>query len=236
MGSMPMGNLSFCATIERLPEADGDRQTLYINAVNNCLDRDIDTQLRVVCSEGIRADRDVIDVSLESEKYEVIPLEIDLCGKKGGQIKIFWTYDGSEYFDVYEIGCFEPEIGLKIEEKEIVCTVCNPTDEVLTGELHLALPFEMWGNIIPPENGLGSANKDTFFVELKAKERREIRIPYNVNRDFMTSFWAAVKLGINGRIYFAFDKKQGMRHNIWAHEFFSEIIKDNGSIKKILEM
>ncbi len=236
MGSMPMGNLSFCATIERLPDSASDRKTLYINAVNNCRDRVQNTKISVVCSEGIRADRKEIDISLEGGKYEIIPLEIDLCGKKEGQVKIFWSLDEGSFFDVYEIGCFEPEISLKIEEKEIVCSLRNPTDEILTGEMHLAVPFEMWGNIIPRENGFGRLYKDSFFIELQGKQHREIRIPYEVKCDFIGAFWAAAKLAVNGRIYFAFDKKQGMRHNIWAHEFFGEIIKDNGSIKKILEM
>ncbi len=236
MGSMPMGNLSFCATIERLPRTDSDRETLYINAVNNCLDRDIGTTIKVVCSEGIRADKCEIAVSLEREAHEIIPIEIDLTDKKEGQVKIFWSIDGNEYFDVYEIGCFEPEISLTIENKEIVCSVYNPTDEILTGELHIAVPFEMWGALIPAENSLGRLENDTFFIELQGRSGREIRIPYEVSQELMTSFWAAAKLGINGRIYFAFDKMQGMRHNIWAHEFFSEIINDNGSIKKILEM
>ena len=67
-------------------------------------------------------------------------------------------------------------------------------------------------------------------------EEKEVRIPYTMSDDFITSFWVAAKLTCNGRIYFAFDSVKGERHNVWAHEFFSKIIEDNGSIKKILEM
>lgn len=236
MGSMPMGNLAFCATVERLPRTDSGKEELFINAVNNSLDKSIDTEIKVVCSEGIKADKDIIKVSLEKEAFQRIPLDITLGNVKEGQVKIFYTVDGIEYYDVYEIGYFEPELSVKIEEDKIVCKVFNPTKEILTGQLHIASPFETWGNIIPEENRFGDISPDTHFVELCPLEEKVIEVPYTMKNDFFTSFWVAVKLGVNGRIYFAFDKKQGMRHNVWAHEFFSEIIKDNGSIKKILEM
>lgn len=236
MGSMPMGNLIFCATVERLPRTESGRERLFINAVNNSLDKSISAEIKVVCSEGIRADKDIINVCLEKEGFERIPLDITLENVKEGQVKIFYTVDGTEFFDVYEIGYFEPEVSVKIEEDKIVCRVFNPTKEILTGQLHIASPFETWGVIIPEENCFGEIAADTHFVELSPFEEKIIEIPFTMKKDFFTSFFVAVKLAVNGRIYFAFDKKQGIRHNVWAHEFFSEIINDNGSIGKILEM
>jgi len=237
MGSAPMGNLTFCATIEKLPRTGKNHETLYINTVNNSLCEDISTEIRVVCSEGITADKYSITADTEKGGYRKIPLEITLPEEKSeGQIKIFYSYDGIEFFDVYELGYFEPEMSLKIEEKEIVCKISNPAKEILTGALFVASPFETWGNIIPDENRLGDISPDTHFIELQPYEEKEIRIPFVISEEFETSFWAAAKLAVNGRIYFAFDKRCGERHNVWAHEFFSEIIKANGSIGKIIEM
>ncbi|MBQ9946514.1 MAG: hypothetical protein IJO68_08340 [Clostridia bacterium] len=236
-GSLPMGNLTFCATVERLPRTGNTSQTLYINAVNNSLCEKISTNIRVVCSEGITAERDSISLSLEKGESRRIPLEIVLP-EKGyqGQVKIFYEYDGIEYYDVYEIGYFEPEVSLKISDDEIICTMYNPTKEILTGALYLAVPFEMWGSDIPCDNRIGNISPDTHFVELSPFEEKKINIPLTADPGLVRSFWAAAKLCVNGRIYFAFDKTQGERHNVWAHEFFSEIINSGGSIEKLITM
>lgn len=237
MGSAPMGNLSFCATVERLPSDGKTNETLYINAVNNSLSEDIKTDIRICCSEGFCAEREVIHAEIEKGGFRRYPVSISKPHEKAeGQIKIFYTYDGIEFFDVYEFGCFEPEISLKIEEKEIVCKVLNPTKEALSGALFIASPFETWGSIIGEENRYGDISPDTHFISLEPREEKEIRIPYSMREDIEASFWAAAKLAVNGRIYFGFDKKHGPRHNVWAHEFFNEIIKNNGSIKAILDM
>lgn len=237
MGSAPLGNLSFCATIERLPRKGSDKETLYINAVNNTADRTAQVRIKIVCSEGIRADKEFADVSLLPTEFVRIPLEVSSeTDILSGQVKIFYSFDGIEYYDVYEAGLFEPEMSLKIEKSAIKIKIYNPTRQVLTGELSIATPFETWGGNIPDENRFGNIAPFMQFIELGAFEERLIEVPLSLSSDIETSFWAAAKLGINGRIYFAFDKSVGMRHNVWAHEFFSEIINDNGSIRKILEM
>ncbi len=237
MGSAPMGNLSFCATIERLPRKKSDKETLYINAVNNSQDSSVSTEIEIICSDGIFCDKSSVTVKLEPDGYERIPLEIKLSGEDAeGQVKIFYTCDGIRFYDVYEFGCFEPEIRLTIEENELICKINNPTKEILTGSLHIASPFETWGSIIPHENRYGEISPYAHFVELMPFEEKVIRIPFKMRDDIEASFWAAAKLGVNGRIYFSYDKKQGERHNVWAHEFYSEIIKDNGSIIKLLNM
>lgn len=237
MGSSPMGNLTFCATVERLPRKGAEKEELFINAVNNSLSDSIKTEIRVTCSDKIKADKYIIPVEIEKGGYERIPLLITLPEKDfRGQVKIYYTVDGVEYFDVYEIGCFEPEMSLSIGENEITVKINNPTKEILTGALYIASPFECWGSIIPEENRCGDISPDTHFVELLPFEETVIKVPYKMRKDMECSFWAAAKLGINGRIYFAFDKKQGIRHNVWAHEFFSEIINSGGSIAKLIKM
>lgn len=237
MGSTPYGNLGFTATIERLPRKGKKKETLFINAVNNLSDESADVRIRVVCSEGIKADREYIDVSLGKTDYVRIPLEVEASGDElSGQVKIFYTFDGIEYYDVYEAGLFEPEMSLKIEKNNIRIKIYNPTSEYLTGELSIATPFETWGRDIPDENRFGDVSPFMQFVELPPCEERVIDIPVMLRDDIKTSFWAAAKLGVNGRIYFAFDKSLGMRHNVWAHEFYGEMINDNGSIRKLIEM
>lgn len=236
-GSSPMGNLTFAATIERLPAKGEKTEVLFINAVNNSLSEKIKTEIRVVCSDNISADKNIIPVEIESSGSVRIPLEITYLGDEyKGQVKIFYTYDSMEFYDVYEAGLFEPEVSLSIGEKEITVKMNNPTGEILTGALYIASPFETWGGIIPDENVFGDISPDTHFVELKAFEEKIISVPYSMKNDMECSFWAAAKLAVNGRIYFAFDKKLGMRHNVWAHEFFSEITESNGSIRAMLEM
>ncbi len=237
MGSAPFGNLGFAATIERLPRKGKNKETLYINAVNNLSDESICARIDIICSDGIKADREYVDVTLDKRAFARIPLEIESSSDTlSGQVKIFYTVDGIRYYDVYEAGLFEPEMSLKIEKNSIKINIYNPTSEILTGELSVASPFETWGSDIPDENRFGSISSFMQSVELSPREERIIEIPLSLRDDMMTSFWAAAKLGVNGRIYFAFDKSLGMRHNVWAHEFFSEIIKDNGSIRKIIEM
>ncbi|MBQ3537918.1 MAG: hypothetical protein IJA39_04980 [Clostridia bacterium] len=237
MGAAPMGNLTFAATVERLPRTGELNETIYINACNNSLSESISADISIVTSRGIAADKSSVNVSLGKGESVKIPVKITLP-EKGfeGQVKIFYTYDGTEYYDVYEIGYFEPEISLTIEEKEIVCKIKNPTKEILTSSLFIASPFETWGSVIPSEYRLGEISPDTFYIELAPSEERVIRVPYTLSGHFEASFWAAAKLAVNGRIYFAFDKKLGARHNVWAHEFFREIENSNGSIKMILEM
>lgn len=237
MGSVPMGNLGFCATIERLPRKGKTEETLFINAVNNLRDKNISAVIEIVCSEGISCSKDSVSVNIEKGGFEIIPLDITLDNEeRTGQVKIFYNYDGVSFYDVYEIGWFDPEITLKVEDERILCKIKNPTNQLLTGSLHIASPFETWGEIVPEENLFGEISPDTYFVELSPFEEREIAVPVSLKGDFVKSFWAAAKLSVNGRIYFAFDKRLGMRHNVWAHEFFEDIINNNGSIRSLLEM
>lgn len=237
MGSAPMGNLSFCATIERLPRKGTGKETLFINAVNNSQDFEVSTEIKIVCSDGIRAQRNSVLVNIAPDGYERIPIEIELEDKNTeGQVRIFYSVDGIEFYDVYEIGCFEPEISIKIGENDIICKINNPTKEILTGALHIASPFETWGDVIPAENRYGEISPYARFVELLPYEEKTVIIPFTTDKDKECSFWVAAKLGVNGRVFFAFDKKQGERHNVWAHEFYSEIINNNGSIEKLIKM
>ena len=58
----------------------------------------------------------------------------------------------------------------------------------------------------------------------------------NLPFDMYPAFYAVAKLMMNGRIYFAYAHRKGERHNYWAHVFYNEIVQDNGSIKKLLEI
>ncbi len=237
MGSMPMGNLTFMCSIERLPLTNNEKETLYINAVNNSSYEDINSVINIECSENIFCDTESIDITVLKGGFKRIPLEVGFKGdKKEGQVKIFYEHDGICYYDVYEFGCFEPQMSVTADEKEISVRVYNPTNEKLSLTINIASPFESWGSTVPFENRMGKVGMLGEYFELSAKEERIFTVPAAFSEDMLPSYWAAVKLGCNGRIYFAYDSRKGPRHNVWAHEFISEIIEDNGSIRKIIEM
>jgi len=52
----------------------------------------------------------------------------------------------------------------------------------------------------------------------------------------MLSYWAVAKLMVNGRIHFAYACRRGEHHNFWSSFFYEQVNKDNGSMKKLLEI
>lgn len=238
MGSMAAGYLKFAATLNKKPiEKEETHRTVELNISNNSADERAEKEIKIVCSQGITASLNSVNVSLEAGESRCIPIEaeLDKAGRKG-QIKIYYDCEGLEFTDVYEFGYFNPEITLNISEdkKEIICRVVNPTDQKLEGSLYLAAPFEMWGM---SDNALGVIAPLAYSVDIKPFEEKEYKFTVDFTSEkCFNAFWAAAKLCCNGRIHFAFDSVHGPRHNVWAHEFINEIRADNGSIKKLLEM
>lgn len=239
MGSMPMGYFGFAAFLSRKPmKTDGTHTTLDVIAVNNSADEATETRIVVVCSEGLKADRTDFTVSLEPTGHTTVPIVITADGKdRKGQVKIFYTYAGKRFTDVYEFGYFDPEITLKIRKNDVLCTVTNPTDQHLDAWLYLASPFETWG--LTTESGSTLGGISPFCRELHLAPYEKTECVFDIeepDEGFFKAWWAAAKLCCNGRIRFAFDEKHGPRHTVWAHEFIHEIEKDNGSIRKLLDM
>ena len=237
MGSMPMGYLKFAATLNKKSARPDDTHTrILLQAVNNSADEWAEETIKIVCSEGITADREQVQVSLAPTESVTVPLTVALDRPdRKGQVKIYYTCAGQTFTDVYEFGYFNPEVSLHIGETEIVCTVQNPTDQVLEGSLWLASPFETWDT--DSANRIGSITPFAYSVTLNPGETKTYTFKQAFpDEGYFKAYWAAVKLCCNGRIHFAFDAKHGPRRNVWAHEFIHEIHADNGSIRKLLEM
>lgn len=239
MGSLPMGYLKFAVTLDKKPCVKDDTHlTVYLNAVNNSSDSVFDTDIKILCSDKISADRQTVSVHLEPGDSVAVPVAVEKQnpGVKG-QIRIFYICDGQEFTDVYEIGYFNPEVSLALAQNKFVCTVFNPTDQLLDGSLFIASPFETWGDIPENKNSFGTVAPLSYSVKLEPNETKTYEFSVSLNgEDYCKAFYAAVKLCCNGRIHFAFADTHGPRHNVWAHEFIREIDADNGSIEKLLKM
>ncbi len=239
MGSVPMGYLSLAVTLDRKIEKISDTEIIIpVNIVNNMTDSENSVSIRLESDNGISIDKKEIKSVLKAEESEVIPLRVTLENPDiKGQIRLFFENDGQKFFDIFEFGCFEPEVKLKIEENKIRCICTNKTNKVLMGSLHLAVPFELWGDEVQNDVSFGKVCHRPRSVVLKPNETKEFIFDYSLSdTDYFKAFWASAKLCVNGRIYFGFDEIHGPRHNVWAHEFWKEIVSDNGSIKKILNM
>lgn len=239
MGSLTTGYLKFAATLDKKPDVIDDTHVrINLNAVNNSVDTDAEVNIRIECSDRLSADMGNAAVKLAPNESEVIPFTVEKqSADTKGQIKIFYTYDGQEFTDVYEIGYFNPEVSLRIKDNRIICTVFNPTDQHLDGSLLIATPFETWGDISGNKNAFGTISPLSYGVKLEPNEEKTYEFSADFSdEEFFKAYYAAVKLCCNGRIHFAFCDVHGPRHNVWAHEFINEIHADNGSIEKLLKM
>lgn len=239
MGSLPMGYMAVSAVIDKKSEKISENKTrLYINTANNFTDASVEFKVQIECSEGLTADKTEIDCNLTPLQADSTPIVITAeNGTKEGIVRIFYEYDSQVFTDVFEFGCFTPEVSLKIENKRAVCTLRNTTSQNLSGTLMLASPYETWDYFCFNQSATGNVTpyEQKFSINSGEIKKYEFDISF-YNDDIVNSCWLAVKLCVNGRIRFAFDKRQGERHNVWAHEFIDEIYNDGGSIRKLLEM
>lgn len=239
LGSMPMGYMSVCAVIDKKPVKLSENKTvLNIHAANNHSDSDVQLTVKIKCSQGLSSNKDEIVCNLDAMGSIVTPVEITAQNSEnGGMVQIFYDYDGQTFTDVYEFGCFTPEVSLKIEKNKAICTVKNNTSQALSGTLMLASPYETWEYSYFNRSALGNVEPYECNFDVKSGEIKEYKFDIIFNDESIcNSYWIAVKLCVNGRIRFAFAKNSGERHNVWAHEFINEIYKDGGSIKKLLEL
>ena len=239
MGSLPMGYMSVSAVIDKKSEKISENKTrLYVNSANNHSDASVSFKVKIECSDGLTADKTEVECNLEPMQADSTPVVITAeNGTKEGIVRIFYEYDSQTFTDVFEFGCFTPEVTLKIEDNKAVCTLKNATSQSLSGTLMLASPYETWDYDCFNQSATGNVTpyEQNFSIDSGEIKKYEFDISF-YNKDIVNSYWLAVKLCVNGRIRFAFDKRQGERHNVWAHEFINEIYKDGGSIKKLLEM
>lgn len=235
MGAVATGYLRFAATLDKKSEIiDGITTGINLNAVNNSADSSAKVNISIVCSEGISAEKDTVCVTLKPEESTVIPIRVT---KKSpdtkGQVKIYYEYDSQQFTDVYEFGYFNPEVSIEIKGSKIFCTVFNPTDQHLDGSLLLATPFETWGDIAGNVCAWGTVSPFAHSVKIAPFEKKVYEFAAEISdEEFFKAYYVAAKLCCNGRIHFAFADRHGPRHNKWA----ADILRENGSIKEILNM
>lgn len=239
LGTMPMGYLAVAAVIgKKVKYIDDLRFEVEVSVVNNRLDMPAKGMLNLTLSKGWQADSKNFNYDVEAGGYKIFPVVITKPSADAtGMIRLHYEDDGQRFEDVFEVGSFNPEVEIELSDNCLVVTVLNNTAEALSGELSIATPVETWS--------LGGHNPFAF-ANISPRTQRVVVQPdtredfifaiENLPFDMFPAFYAVAKLMMNGRIYFAYARQKGERHNIWAHEFYNEIAQDGGSIKKLLEI
>lgn len=239
MGAVPTGFLRFAAVLDKKQTDISELESVIsLNCVNNSADLPADVRIKISCSRGLSADRRSVRVKLGTGESSVTPITVKkTLPETKGQVTILYEYDGQTFTDVFEFGYFNPTVSLRLKCGKAICTVKNPTDQKLNASLIFVTPFELWnvGGFNPVSYGDSGPLAVPVTLGPYSENEYEFAIDCG-SEDFFKAYYAAVKLCCNGRIHFAFADVHGPRHNVWAHEFIAEIQKDNGSIRKLLEM
>jgi hypothetical protein len=239
LGTMPMGYLSVAAVIgKKVKYIDDVSFEVEVSVANNRPDMKAKGTLDLTLPKDWTADAKKFSYNVEAGGYKVFPVTVTKpsAGAKG-MLRLHYKDDGQLFEDVFEVGCFNPEIAIEITGNQIITTVSNNTSETLSGELSLATPIETWA--LNGHNPFAFANispRTQRVVVQPGKQTEFIFAVENLPFDMFPAFYAVAKLMMNGRIYFACAHKKGERHNYWAHVFYNEIVQDEGSIKKLLEI
>ncbi len=237
LGSMPMGFMSFAAVIGRNPKRIGPNTIkIEISAANNSSDKSASGILTLELPDGWSADLTKIDYQIEPGAYRVwnaIVTKPDENSK--GLLRLLYEHNGQQFEDIFEEGLHDPEMQVQLNEDGISVFVQNNTAQTLRGELHIASPIETWGSMFG-HNALGKAEFSPRVLPVIIKAGETCEYVFDYSGDVDLSFWAIVKLCMNGRIKFAGVKKYGERHTVWAHELIDELYADGGSLRKLLEM
>lgn len=239
LGSMPMGYLAVVGSISRKPsEVDDITLGLNISMANNRPNFWAKGEMKLILPVGWEADRKIIPYSVAPEDHEEFRVIVTKPTKEAkGIIRLNYEDDGQIFEDVFEVGYFNPEIELRLDQERLVAIVSNNTGEKLIGELSIATPIETWGIKGYNPFSLCSIEPRTTKVELAPGEK--IEYDFHISNGFGDSFiafWAAAKLMINGRIFFAYTRRKGERRNIWAHEFINKINAAGGSLLPYLSL
>lgn len=239
LGTMPMGYLAVAAVIgKKVKYIDDLSFEVEVSVANNRPDMPAKGTLDLTLPKGWASDAKKLNYNVEAGGYKIFPVIITKPSADAkGMLRLLYKDDGQLFEDVFEVGCFNPEITIEITGNKIIATVGNNTTETLSGELSLATPIETWS--LNGHNPFAFADISPRTQKVVVKP--DTRIDYvfeieNLPFDMFPAFYAVAKLMMNGRIYFAYAHKKGERHNYWAHVFYNEIVQDDGSIRKLLEI
>lgn len=239
LGTMPIGYLAMTGVIDRKVRVlDETTFCVDIHLVNNRPDTSAAGHAVLRVPEGWEADTQTVDYDLAPGDYISVPVRIKKPDADAqGLILLGYADDGQEFEDVFEVGCFKPEVSMEIYDERIVVTVTNLTAVTLSGELALATPVETWS--VGGHNPFAFADigPRTMKVAIGPGEQRDYAFAVTpMDFDMFPAYYAVAKLMVNGRLYFAYADRRGPRHNVWAHEFWGELAADGGSIRKLLKM
>lgn len=241
LGSMPTGYLRTAGIIGRNPKIseDGKEFTFTVSMANNQPDAEFDGKMKFSVTDNLKIDKDEIEFNVSPLGMFTSEITVTKPDKETkGLVRLDYIHDGQNFFDIFEFGCSDVEVSLKFENEELVAFVKNDGQSPLLGELLLATPFESWKLENLNLSSTGETSIPVYPVNIKPCEEKEFRFQYKCSdKNLINSRWAAVKLAVNGRVYFAFDRIKGERHNKWTHEYWDKMIRENnGSIKSFLEM
>ena len=243
LGSMPMGMLPLCGSIEReVLDLTAGRTELAINIANNYPDRAVSGVMKLELPGGFRTACDEIsyDLAPQSETVRLVPVE--RTGEPpAGAFRLCYEHDGQSFEDIMALTPTLPVCSVRLAADGLVIYLNNPSDIRQSGELAIASPFESWA--------LTGFNRDSWCdlpcrslsFSLRPGESRSWTIPLVLRREpwldgLIPSIWVAVKVMVNGLLAYAYDEIRGEPHTVWMHEYYDTIRKEHGSLRGLLEM
>ena len=237
MGSMPMGYMAMAAVISRdVRQPDEAHLVTEVSVVNNYTDQAISGKVRLELPEGWQADWTTQIYEVESGGFAVFPLSVTKPRPDAkGTIRLLYEHDGQQFYDVYEVGYFNPEFDLVYGDGVLKARVLNPTDQPMLGELWIASPVETWGS----QNGhnpFGRMHISPWYAKVELQPGQKATYCFRVTGDENMSWYAVGKLCVNGRIRFSGIRKDGGTHCVWAHHLMADLYANGGSLEKLLRM
>jgi alpha-mannosidase len=239
LGSMPFSYLRTAAVIDRKLEYTSKTSfNATISVVNNRTDECITGKLRLTLPKGFSADKENFEYSLSPDDYMLFPVTITKENENSKGIIYLYFDDGeNEFFDALEVGSFNPSLSMKIDGSKIIVTIRNDTYIPLFGELLLACPIECWGIGDKRTDALCGITPFSHKVSLEPKTHCDYSFDItNENSSIFNAYWAAAKLVINGKVFYAYAKNHGIRRNLWAHEFDPSGVGERNGQKRYLTL
>ncbi len=243
LGSMPMGMLSLCGSIERevLDFSSGQTQ-LKINIVNNYTDCAVAGVMKLELPGGFRTACDEIayDLAPQSEAVRLVPVE-RTAEPPVGAFRLRYEHDGQTFEDIMALAPTLPECSVHLTADRLVIYLNNPSAIRQSGELAIASPYESWALMGFNRDSWCDLPRHSISFSLRPGESRSWTIPLVLRREpwldgLVPSIWVAVKIMVNGLLAYAYDNIQGEPHTVWMHEYYDTIREENGSLRGLLEM
>jgi len=237
MGSMPMGYMAMATVISRdVRQPDETHLVTEVSVANNYTDQAISGTVTLQLPEGWQADWTEQTYAVESGDCAIFPVTIiKPSAEAKGMIRLKYRHDGQEFYDVYEVGYFNPKFDLVYQDGELKARVLNPTDQPILGELWIASPVESWGTQ-GGGNPFGRMHISPWYTRVELRPGEEKVYTFQVTGDETMSWYAVGKLCVNGRIRFSGVRKDGGTHCVWAHRLMGELYENGGSLEKLLRM